>query len=67
MLGSGKATVAGLASHGAKVYMGARSEAKALSSIRDIKVEFPEADIHFLELDLGHLASVVYAARTLLE
>ena len=45
--------------------MGARSEAKALSSIQDIKNEFPEADIHFLEMDLSRLASVVHAAGAL--
>ena len=47
--------------------MGARSEARAVSSIQDIKKEFPEADIHFLEMDLSRLASVVEAARVFRE
>lgn len=59
---SGKATVAGLASHGARVYMGARNETKALASIQDIQKELPNADIRFLPLDLASLESVVSAA-----
>ncbi|KAK9775331.1 putative short chain dehydrogenase protein [Seiridium cardinale] len=58
----GEATVIGLASHGAKVYMAARSEAKATASIDEIRQHLPQADIHFLELDLGSFSSVVSAA-----
>ncbi|KAH8878829.1 NAD(P)-binding protein [Thozetella sp. PMI_491] len=61
--GCGKATVAGLALHGAKVYMGARSEEKAVAAIEDIRKGIPGADIHFLSMDLQHLDSVIKAAR----
>lgn len=60
--GIGKATVAGLASHGATVYMGARSEEKAVASINEIKKELPEADVQYLYMDLTNLASIVAAA-----
>jgi NAD(P)-dependent dehydrogenase (short-subunit alcohol dehydrogenase family) len=60
---SGKATVAGLGSHGATVYMGVRSEQKALSAIDDIKKELPEADIRILKIDLASFQSVLEAAR----
>lgn len=43
--------------------MGARSQSKALASIEDIRKGFPEADVHFLEIDLSHLESVVKAAQ----
>lgn len=59
---SGKATVAGLASHGARVYMGARNETKALASIQEIQKELPGADIRFLSIDLASLKNVVAAA-----
>ena len=64
----GKATVAGLASRGARVYMGARSEQKAAAAIQEIKqadstVAF---DIRFLEMDLARLAGVVAAAKKLM-
>ncbi|KAL1979101.1 hypothetical protein VTN96DRAFT_6848 [Rasamsonia emersonii] len=63
--GIGKATVIGLASHGATVYMGARNESKALAAIQEIKKELPTADIRFLGMDLTTLESVVAAARDL--
>jgi NAD(P)-dependent dehydrogenase (short-subunit alcohol dehydrogenase family) len=62
---SGKATVIGLASHGATVYMGARSEVKALETIKDIKKELPSSDIRFLFMDLMKLETVVSAAHRL--
>ena len=55
--------MAGLASHGARVYMGARSESKATVSIQEIKEQIPAADVRFLELNLSNLASVVETAR----
>lgn len=64
VLNRGKATVVGLASHGARVYMGARSEAKALGAISTIRKELPSADVVFLPLDLSSLSSVVAAAET---
>ncbi len=45
--------------------MGARSQAKAQASIQDIEKEFPQADVHFLEMDLTRLESVVAAAAEL--
>ncbi len=45
--------------------MGARAQAKAEASIQDIRKEFPQADIHFLEMDLTRLESVVAAAAEL--
>ncbi|KAK6080580.1 short-chain dehydrogenase protein [Seiridium cupressi] len=50
------------ARHGAKVYMAARSKGKATASIDGIRQCLPQADIHFLELDLGSFSSVVSAA-----
>ena len=58
-------TVAGLASHGAKVYMGARNELKALQSIKDIKSQVPDAQVHFLSIDLSSLHDVASAAHKL--
>ncbi|KAF5854969.1 hypothetical protein ETB97_010474 [Aspergillus alliaceus] len=65
--GIGKTTVAGLASRGARVYMGARSAEKAENAITDLKRELgnPRADIVFLKLDLTDFKSVVEAAREL--
>ncbi|KAK5999199.1 putative oxidoreductase [Cladobotryum mycophilum] len=63
--GIGKATVIGLASRGARVYMGARTESKALECIKEIKTELPSASVQFLSLDLSSLESVVTAAKTL--
>lgn len=54
--------MAGLASHGAKVYMGARDELKALRSIQDIKTQVPNAQVHFLSVDLSSLHDIVSAA-----
>ena len=62
---SGKATVAGLAAHGARVFMGARNESKALAAIADIQKELPDADIRFLYMDLASLESVVAAAGSI--
>lgn len=61
----GKETVAGLASRGAKVYMGARTESKALSAIEAMQKEIPGANIEFLQMDLTDFKSVVAAARKL--
>ncbi|KAH8809184.1 hypothetical protein F5884DRAFT_834630 [Xylogone sp. PMI_703] len=63
--GIGKATTIGLARQGATVYMGARSEEKARSTIEDIRKEIPDADIQFLYLDLTNLKTIVQAAREL--
>jgi len=55
----------GLALRGAKVFMGARSEEKALAAIQDIKTTVPNAQVEFLLLDLSSLQSVISAARSL--
>lgn len=62
---SGKATVAGLASRGARVYMGARSADRASEAITDIRQSLakPEADILFLPLDLQDFASILEATQ----
>ena len=55
-----------LANHGAKVYMGARSEAKANEAIRQIQSANPSLDgkaITWIPLDLASPASVVAAAE----
>lgn len=64
-LRSGLATVQGLALRGAKVYMGARSEDKALKAIAEVKEQVKSADVHFLKLDLSSFRSVVSAASEL--
>lgn len=61
--GLGKETILQFAKHNpAKIYMGARSEAKAASAIKEIKQSVPEANIIFLPLDLSSFASVKNAA-----
>lgn len=62
---SGKSTVVALASQGAKVYMGARSEAKAMVTIAEIKAQIPSAQVLFLSIDLSSFKSVASAARKL--
>jgi len=57
----------GLASHGARVYMGGRSKQKAMDAIVEIKEKLPSADIQYLHLDLSNLESVTEATQTLLK
>ncbi|KIW89248.1 uncharacterized protein Z519_10101 [Cladophialophora bantiana CBS 173.52] len=61
--GIGLSTVAGLASRGATVYMGARDESKARAAIQEIVKEHPNANIHIFRMDLTSLDNVVEAAR----
>jgi NAD(P)-dependent dehydrogenase (short-subunit alcohol dehydrogenase family) len=65
-LSSGYHTVFHLAKHNAKVYLGARSEAKATTKISEIKSQIPNADVRFLKMDLMNLGSVVSAAQEFL-
>ena len=51
--------------HGAKVYLAARTERKALATIADLKEE-TDREALFLELDLTRLASVQKAAEEFL-
>lgn len=52
-----------LAKHGARVYIASRSAHKVQAAIQAIVAECPDADVHFLRLDLADLAGVVEAAR----
>ncbi|KAH7142069.1 hypothetical protein EDB81DRAFT_899568 [Dactylonectria macrodidyma] len=63
--GIGRSTAVALASKGAKVYLGARSEAKAAMAIEEIKTQLPSAQILSLTLDLTSFQSVVSAATKL--
>ncbi len=61
--GVGFHTVDELAKHGARVYLGARSPGKAEAAINQIRAETPTTDVHFLQMDLMDLQSVVAAAK----
>lgn len=60
---SGFNTVLELAAHNAKVYLGARSEAKANAAIEEIKSSHPDVDISVLIMDMMDLRSVRAAAE----
>ncbi|OAL42726.1 retinol dehydrogenase [Pyrenochaeta sp. DS3sAY3a] len=66
--GLGKETVLQLSKHNpAHIFLGARSEAKALKAINEIRRVAPEsAKITFLQLDLASLQSVKQAATSFL-
>ncbi|KAB2574175.1 putative oxidoreductase [Lasiodiplodia theobromae] len=65
--GLGKESIRQLAKHNPdKIYMGARSESKAKAAIADIKREIPNANVHFLPVDLSSFASVKHAAAAFL-
>ncbi|KAF4343943.1 NAD(P)-binding [Fusarium beomiforme] len=61
--GIGFNTVLELAAHKAKVYMGARSEAKANAAIAEIKRQYPQADVSILVMDMMDLKTVKAAAE----
>lgn len=61
--GLGEVSCLELARKGAKVYMASRTESKAQDAIAKIKQAVPNADIHFLQLDLTELAAVRKAAE----
>ncbi|KAI0823263.1 NAD(P)-binding protein [Trametes gibbosa] len=63
--GIGYETIKVLLQHNAKVYLGARSKAKADAAIASLK-EATGKDAVFLELDLANLASVKKAAQEFL-
>ncbi|KAH8888978.1 NAD(P)-binding protein [Thozetella sp. PMI_491] len=68
--GIGRATVAALAVRGAKVYLAARSQAKAMKAISDLQakhVEIKNDQVTWLPLDLADLASVVRAVGIIKE
>jgi hypothetical protein len=64
--GIGYETTLHLALHNAKVYLGARSSEKAIAAIKQIKAQYPEAQVEFLAMDLTRLKSVQDAAERIL-
>eukprot|EP01118_Nematostelium_gracile_P005711 TRINITY_DN1813_c0_g1_i4.p1 TRINITY_DN1813_c0_g1~~TRINITY_DN1813_c0_g1_i4.p1 ORF type:complete len:324 (+),score=90.53 TRINITY_DN1813_c0_g1_i4:36-974(+) len=63
--GIGKETVRALADHGAKVYMGARSEQKAKEAIEEIEQKTGKK-VEFLQMDLTSLESIKGAIKEFL-
>ncbi|EED20092.1 short-chain dehydrogenase, putative [Talaromyces stipitatus ATCC 10500] len=61
--GLGFGTSIELAKNGARVYIASRSAPKVEAVIQAIVAECPNADVHFLRLDLADLTSVVEAAQ----
>ncbi|EED21280.1 short-chain dehydrogenase, putative [Talaromyces stipitatus ATCC 10500] len=65
--GLGKETVKELAKHNpTKIYMGARSKAKASAAIAELKEQVPSANIIYLEINLASFSSIKRAAATFL-
>ncbi|EPE25476.1 NAD(P)-binding Rossmann-fold containing protein [Glarea lozoyensis ATCC 20868] len=62
--GIGFITCLNLAAKGGKVYLGARSEEKAMRAIQKIKDTHPEAVLIPLVMDNSRLATIVAAAKT---
>ncbi|KAI5851308.1 hypothetical protein DFP73DRAFT_149391 [Morchella snyderi] len=56
--GIGKESILALCRKGAKVYMAARTESKALAAIQDIKSKVPTAKVEFIEMDLSSFSSI---------
>ena len=52
-----------LAKKGARVLLGCRSEEKAVLAMANIREEHPNADLHFVPLDLGSLKSIRAVAK----
>lgn len=68
--GIGYAVTAELFRHGAKVYLAARSESKALAAIEKLRAEnskIPKENLVWLPLDLANLDLVERAASTFLK
>ena len=65
--GIGLHTAMELAGKGAQVILACRDEAKALQAMALIRQQHPKASLHFLQLDLGSLASVHAMAEMFLE
>ncbi|KDR74417.1 hypothetical protein GALMADRAFT_250342 [Galerina marginata CBS 339.88] len=64
--GVGKETVKALLQHNARVYIAARSQAKAAEAIADLKASTGKEAL-FLQLDLSDLRSVEESAKTFIE
>ena len=65
--GIGRVTAQDLASRGAHVIMACRSEDKTRPVVEEIRSATGNANVEFVELDLGSLASVRRAAQTILD
>lgn len=65
--GLGYATAKVLASRGARVLLGCRSQDKAEAAMADIHAVYPDADMRFIPLDLGNLKSIHSAAELVRE
>lgn len=65
--GIGEVTARELAGAGAKVWLACRNEGKARAAMERIRAVHPEADLHFLALDLSDLDAVRNAADAFLE
>jgi len=64
-IGLGRESIYQLAKHNpSKIFLGARTKAKADATIAEIKKELPSANITFLDLDLASFASIKQAADT---
>ncbi|TPX70407.1 hypothetical protein SpCBS45565_g01724 [Spizellomyces sp. 'palustris'] len=61
--GIGYQSVLHLADHNAKVYLAARTEARALEAIAKVKEQIPHANVVWLKMDLMDLASVKEASK----
>ncbi|EPS40243.1 hypothetical protein H072_6001 [Dactylellina haptotyla CBS 200.50] len=66
--GIGLETIKALASKGATVYLGARSESKATAAIATIResINNPDAPIHYIYLDHMDLSTIVAGAQSFL-
>jgi NAD(P)-dependent dehydrogenase (short-subunit alcohol dehydrogenase family) len=56
--GLGKETAIDLAKRGGRIYIACRDAKRAEIAVSDIKRKSGSENIHFMELDLGSLASV---------
>ncbi|MGA5462141.1 SDR family NAD(P)-dependent oxidoreductase [Mycobacterium sp. NPDC050041] len=63
--GLGLASAKALAGAGAHVVMAVRNKAKAADAHAEILAEHPDASLEIVDLDLGSLASVAAAAKTI--
>jgi retinol dehydrogenase-12 len=64
--GIGRATAEALAAKGGRVILAARSQEKTMVVVNELRGRFPNAEIEFLSIDLGDLASVKAAATTVM-
>jgi NAD(P)-dependent dehydrogenase (short-subunit alcohol dehydrogenase family) len=65
--GLGLATSTALAAKGCKIYIASRSQEKVDAAIRGVKEKVKDADMEFLECDLGDLSSVQRVVKVFLQ